>query len=489
MKVQLVFVPPRIMPKYGELGEGISPPLGILSIASYLRKKLPGVEVKITDGLLIGYDNAVREVCDFKPDLLGLSFYTPVALSAYCFINEIREKFQNMLILTGGPHATALPEESLKLSRTDIVVMGEGEETVYEIVKMCLEEGNIKSMNLSNINGIAFLRDGKIQHTETREYIKNLDEIPFPARELVDMKNYRGWFLCKQTPETTMIFSRGCPYNCTFCSNIVWNISQPRVRLRSPQNIVDEMQHLHTQYGIKEFFDNSDEFNNNVEHAISICREIIRRGLKITWKTQLRAYPLNEELVELMAKSGCWYVHLGIESGNAETLKGIGKHVTLTQVVEACRLLKKYKIKVLGLFMLFNVWERDNELKYENIEMTDQTLDFARKLVADRLLDYIGWSITTPYPGSKLHDIVAKFGLIKENLLGNWDAWLKEDSFVLKLPGIFDKDMARMKTKGSFLRAKCMLRSGEFGLKDVGYIGKKCLKILQNEFKARFQRV
>jgi radical SAM superfamily enzyme YgiQ (UPF0313 family) len=476
------------MPKYGELGEEISPPLGILYIASYLREKLPEVEIKITDGLLKGYDNTISEVRDFKPDVLGISFYTPTALSAYSLINEIKNRFPNILILTGGPHATTLPEESFRLAKTDIVVVGEGEKTVYQIVKMYLEKGNVGSMDLDQIEGIAFLQEGKIKYTKPRRYIEDLNEIPFPARDLVNMKDYKGWFLCKRTPETPMLFSRGCPYNCTFCSNRVWNISKPRVRLRSPQNIVDEMEQLYERYGIREFFDNSDEFNNNLKHAVSICQEIIQRRINITWKTQLRAHPLTEELVELMARSGCWYVHLGIESGNADTLEGIGKHITLEQVINACKLLKKYKIKILGLFMLFNVWENESELQYEDIKMTQQTLNFGKKMVDKKLLDYIGWSITTPYPGSRLYNIALKYNLIKVNLKENWDAWLKEDSFIMKLPGISDKDMARMKTKGSILRSWCMLKSRGFMLKDLTYIAKKVLKVLQNEIHSRFKQ-
>lgn len=488
MKIQFIFAPPRKMPKYGELGEGINPPLGILYIASYLREKLPDIEIKITDGLIHGYEETISQVRNFKPDLLGLSFYTPVAQSAYTLINEVKSEFPNTLVLTGGPHVTALPEESFLRAKTDIAIIGEGEETVYEVVKMYLKEGDIKYMDLNQIEGIVFIEDGKVKYTKVRRYIENLDQIPFPARDLIDMKSYRGWFLCRQTPETIMTFSRGCPYKCTFCSNKVWNISKPVVRFRSPKNIVDEMEGLYKEYGIREFFDNSDEFNTNLNHAISICKEIIKRRLNITWKTQLRAYPLNEELVGLMAESGCWYVHLGIESGNRETLEGINKHITLEQVVDACELLKKYKIKILGLFMLFNVWEREDGLNYEDIKLTRHTLNFAKRLVNKRLLDYMGWSITTPYPGSRLYEIALKYNLIKDNLKENWDAWLKEDSFIMKLPGITDKEMAKMKTKGSFLRAWCMLRSRSFGVKDIGYFIKKGLKLLQNEIGARLQR-
>jgi len=488
LKVQFVFVPPKIEGKLAEMGESIGPPMGILYIASYLRAKTPAIEIQVLDGLLFGYEDTISKIREFVPDILGVSFNTPVANSAYSLIKEIKAFLPNTLVITGGSHATALPEEVLRLSGADIVVMGEGEETVNEIAQKFTVDKRLSDADLIQIQGTAFIKEGKLEQTRPRPYIKGLDSIPFPDRGLVDMSQYRGWYLCKQVPETIMIFSRGCPFSCVFCSNKVWNISSPRVRLRSPKNIVDEIELLKKDYGIKEIFDNSDEFNNDLEHAKNICREMINRKTGVTWKTQLRAYPLDEELVELMSKSGCWYVHLGIESGNPETLKGIGKHISLEQVKDACRLLKKYKIKVLGLFMLFNVWEEKGELKYEDTARSLRTLSFAKSLVRQGLLDYIGWSITTPYPGSSLFDIALKNNLFKPGITVSWDSWLKDDFFVMQLPGIKDQDIAKMKTKGSILRGLCLLRSGGIKLKDVSYLTKKVLKVLENELKSRFKK-
>ncbi len=485
LKIQFIYSPPKTKAKLAELGERIGPPMGILYIASYLKQKLRDIDILITDGLISGYEETLSEIKEFKPDILAVSFNTPVANSAYSLINDIKKIVPGILILVGGPHATALPQECLNESKTDIVVIGEGEETVLEIVKNITEGRKLTSHDLLQIKGIAFLSEGELILTETRPYIKDLDLIPFPDRNLIKMSEYRGWYLCKQVPETIMIFSRGCPFQCSFCSNKVWNISYPRVRLRSPKNIVDEIELLNKEFGIKEIFDNSDEFNNNLEHAKNICREMIKRKIKVTWKTQLRAYPLDEELVDLMSKSGCWYVHLGIESGNDETLRGIGKKITLDQVVGACQLLKKYKIKVLGLFMLFNVWEEGGILNYEDAALSTKTLDFARKLVKARLLDYIGWSITTPYPGSKLYEIALKYGLFKSNLEKNWDSWLRDDFFVMQLPGVKEQDIAKIKTKGSILRGLCLLRSRGIKFKDFSYLAKKALKVLENEWKSR----
>lgn len=284
-----------------------------------------------------------------------------------------------------------------------------------------------------------------------------------------------------------MMISRGCPADCTFCANFHWKLSKPFLRVRSPKNVVDEMEHLCRQ-GYREVQDMSDEFNNHPRNAIAICREIIDRGLDITWKTCLRAHPLPEELVQVMAQSGCWLVNLGIESSNAETLRGIKKLVTLEQVEKACKLLKEYGIKVQGLFMLFNVWEQDGELQYESVEMTKNTLRFAKRLIDQGLLDYIGWSITTPYPGSELYEIACRYSLIKEGLVENWDAWISNDPFVMQLPGVTQAEMTALKRQGSLLRAKCILRSGHFGLKDLGLFGRKAAKVFLSEISARFEK-
>lgn len=486
LKVQLVSAPPKVKARLAELSEGMCPPMGILYIASYIKDKIPGIEVNVLDGLLYGYEKSFTWIKEFRPQILGLSFNTLVAESAYALIKEVKKTLPDTMIVVGGPHVTALTQECLMRSEADVAVIGEGEETFLEICRVFKENGSLTYAQLSTIMGIAFEHNGKIIWTEQRPYIENLDSIPFPDRKLVTMSDYRGWYLCKQTPETIMIFSRGCPYRCTFCSNKVWTLS-PSVRLRSPKNIVDEMEMLKSEFGVREVFDNADELNNNLTHAKEVCREMIRRNIQVSWKAQLRAHPLDRELVELMSRSGCWYVQLGIESGNEETLRGIRKHITKEQIIQACRLLKEYKIKILGFFMFFNVWEEEGGLKFEDVASCERTLEFAGKLVKQKLLDYIGWAITTPHPGSELYDIALRHRLIKPGLMERWDAWLKEDSFVMQLPGISDKDIAKMKTRGSVLRGLCMLKSGGMRLKDLGYVFKKGLKVLDSEIKGRMR--
>lgn len=455
--------------------------MGILYLASYLRSKMADVEISVIDGCKKGYDNTLEEIKRFRPDIVGISFYTTLAYGASKLAREVKSLLPSSMLVLGGAHPTSLPLETLKASGADIAVIGEGEETFYRIVKSISEGKGITT--LAGLPGVCIKIKGEYRLNPPDKFITPLEAIPLPAWDLINIKEYKGWYISKQQPEATMFFSRGCPYNCTFCSNRVWKSSTPIVRLRHPEKIADEMEYLKNNFSVREIFDNSDEFNCNLEHALKICREIKKRNLGITWKTQLRVTPFTEELARELAESGCWYVHLGVESGNQRTLDGINKRINLKDVESTCRTLKKYNIKVLALFMLFNVWEENGALAYEDTAMTMATLKFAWKLVKDNLVDYIGWSITTPYPGSRLYDIALKYNLLNRAFRDNWEAWQKEGLFMMDLPGVNKWDRGKIKFWGEILRILCLLRKKHFKLKDTTFLTKRALHIFRYAVK------
>jgi radical SAM superfamily enzyme YgiQ (UPF0313 family) len=181
-------------------------------------------------------------------------------------------------------------------------------------------------------------------------------------------------------------------------------------------------------------------------------------------KCQLRAKPVDDELARLMKEAGVWYVHLGIESGNEETLSGIKKRVTLNDVEKCCEILQEHQIRIWGLFMYFNIWERDGELFYEDYDMSMKTFEYAKNLYKRKLINFFGGSITTPVPGSELWDIAIRYDLIKEECVGNYDLWFyKRDlRLVSKLPGLPESDVFKLHQKTykftirSFLREKVL---------------------------------
>jgi len=487
IKVLLIFSPFKDKTSFGD--PGMIAPIGLVYVATYLQEKLgEQIEVKILDGAILGYEESLKQVKEFNPDIFGISFYTSTAVDAYSFINDVKAFKPEILAVAGGPHVTAMYDEALTKSKLDVVIIGEGEETFYALVNNYFNfNKETFKLKLNEVKRIAYVNaENRVTKTETAPYLEALDNLPFPNWELLPLQNYSGWYLKKNTKEAPLIFSRGCPFNCIFCSNAVWKICNPYLRVRSPKNVVDEIEQLVEKYGINEIYDCSDEFNNNINNAIEICKEIIRRGLhkKIAWKTQLRAFPFPEELIKVMAESGCWYVNLGIESGNQETLDGIKKMITLDQVKNALRILKKYKIKVQGLFMLYNVWEdAQGNLQFEDTAKTKKTLDFARELIREGLLDFIGWSVTTPYPGSQLYDIALRHNLIRPELIGNWSMWVKSSRYVMDLPGVTMKEQVRLRNEGSWLRFVCIIKSGNYTFRDLVLLFRKGLSVAKMNFK------
>lgn len=486
MRIQLILAPPCGRQKAGELSERITPPLGILYIASYLRECVKGINLSVVDGQMAGFSKTLSKINTFGPDILGISVHTLIANGAYEIAKKIKKEHPETLVIMGGSHCTGVPGDVLRRSGADLVCIGEGERTMLEVASAFgAKRGKSEDIDFSQIDGLAYLKDGGIVYTRPRQFIENLDTIPFPARDLIDLKSYSGWYITKRLPETRVISSRGCPFHCTFCSCAVWKTSKPPVRFRSPKNVVDEIEHLITDYGIREVGDDCDEFNINIRNACGICEEIKRRKLDISWRTQVRAHPLPETLVRLMSESGCWQVHIGIESGNEEVLRGIQKNITLQQVQDACKMLRRHNIEIVGMFMLYNVWEENGNLRFEDTRMTKHTMKYALSLIKAGLINQVMWGPTNPYPGSKLFDIARKYNLIKEGLMDDWEAWRRDELYAMRLPGIAPAEQVRMRTKGQYYKMKQLLLSGgKINIKDWKFFLEKGMRVLRDEIHA-----
>lgn len=459
MKIFLLNAPP--LRKLGVVGQ-IYPPLGILYLSAYAKSRLSGLDIRAVDGYRVAEQEIIDNIVEFKPDILGVSFTTQAATGAYKIIGRIKEISPSTLVVCGGPHPTVLPQEVLTLSKADIVVLGEGEEIFLEIIKK-----NGERDELVGINGTAARAGGEIKINPLRPLIADLDSIPFPDRGLLDIRKYPGYHYKKRPFDTSIISARGCPYNCVYCSNPVWKLQKPWYRLRSPENVVDEMEYLKRKYNINEFYDETDEFNGSLQWAKDVCDEVIRRKLNIHWKVQMRADNVDEELARKMKQSGCWLAFFGIETGNDRTSKGIHKNITREQVIRTLTVFKYNGIKTFGLLMAFNVWEENGKLVYEGMEETKRTLEFAKYLIKKGLLDLMSWSLTTPYPGSKLYDIAVQQGLIDRDLLGKWDFFDSSANFVMRLPGVSAKDWSYIQKEGKKLQAWLLFKSGTFNWRSI----------------------
>ena len=441
------------------------PSLGILYIISYLREKFNDLNIYYVKGNM-NMKQYIEKIKRISPDIYGLSIRSAERGIAYETINSIRKEFSSLPIICGGPHPTADAEEVLNNSQADICIIGEGEATFAELIEYYKDA----TKKLNDIKGIAYKKSGNISYTPIRPLIKDLDSIPFPAWDVIDFKDYQTTSLVKKNPYASMIVSRGCPYNCVFCSNPVWKANKPWLRLRSPKNIREEVEYLYNM-GIREIYLYADEFNSVPKWGIEVCEEIKKLGYDdLFFQTILRVDKVPEALAKSLSDINCWLVKLGIESGNQRALNGINKKITLDQVVNACEMLKKYNIKTYGFFMMFNIWEEGGELCYESEKESLTTLKFARSLLSKKLLDYFSWAFTTPIPGSQLYDICKKHDLIL-----NTGKQIQKFNISVKLPGITEKAMKKIQRKGTMLQTYYYLINGikEINWKNWRYFLKK----------------
>lgn len=427
---------------------------GILYLISNLREKIEGVDVHYLDGLR-NLDSHLKFIETVQPDVYGLSFTSPYASLAYRTINAVKEKFPSLPVICGGPHPTADYQDVFKQSAADVCCIGEGEVTAVELVKAYMGGGD-----LSDVAGIAYREGDQIRRTVNRPFVKELDTIPFPAWDLVDFNRYPGDQKYRGKPSACLVASRGCPFDCVFCSNPVWKLQKPWVRLRSPRNIVEEVEYLY-QRGVREIYIRSDEMNPNHAWCVAVFKAIAELNHKdLFFQCNLKANKVTEELAQALSEANCWVIHLGIESGSQRVLDGINKRVTSEEVEQACRNLKKYGVRIFGFFMMYQVWEKDGELCVETPKEVDNTLSFVRKLRSQKLIDYMSWSFATPYPGSRLYDIALKYNLVRPSLQGRQPENIWDIS--MDLPGISARDMRLSRTKGFMLQGYFALTSEGF---------------------------
>lgn len=344
----------------------ITPPLGVGVLSSYLKKQ--GIEVKIIDGLR---DNLSKEkileiILKEKPDAVGIN-----CLSA--FYNEVVQlslliKEHSIRCLIGGVHPSFLPYKTLVDSKADFVICGEGEIALTKLVKNNFINNGIKGVyslkNLTNEN----------QPFEKGEIIENLDEIPFPDWVQINPNTYPKaphGAVAKNFPIGVITTTRGCPYECVFCASPQFYSRQ--IRYRSPENVIDEIKYLIKNYGVKEIHFEDDNLTLNRNHIEKICNLIIENKLNISWACPngIRADKVDEDLIKLMAKSGCYYFAYGIESANPQILKNIKKHETIELIEKSIEIADRCGISCQGFFIF--------GLPGETKETIEESINFAKR--------------------------------------------------------------------------------------------------------------
>jgi anaerobic magnesium-protoporphyrin IX monomethyl ester cyclase len=383
------------------LEESPLPPLSLSYLAGILISE--GIEVRILDFLVTRYHPAKlrRELEEYRPHLVGATCVTLNYPIARRMLKACKAFDPNIRTIIGGPHVTfALEQTLLRSPWIDAIVIGEGERTLVELV-WAIEQGK----GIHQVPGIAFANGNTVIKTSPRPLMENLDDLPLPARELLPMARYQAL----GTP-CTVITSRGCPYNCIFCSG--HRMFGPKVRFRSPELIVNEIEKLQRDFGLAKINIVDDTFTVNHHHARAVCEEILRRNLNIKWSVFARVDRISEDLARLMKRAGCEWVLFGVESADEEILKTIRKGITLGQVRHAVKIAAEAGLKVFNSFIF--------GLPGESWDTAQKSMSFGAELCQKYGATY-GFHILSPLPGTELYERAQDYGI--RILSRNWSRY------------------------------------------------------------------
>jgi len=386
--MRIVLINPPSLFAYGKIntGHNCSFPLGLGYLASYVRQFGHQVALFDPEASRSPFERMWEQIDAFSPDLVGLTSVTTNFTVASHLVDEAKHRLRCYVIM-GGPHVTALPSTSLQAAPgLDAVIRGEGEIPLKIIAEQFDRHGKV---DFRTVPGATFYQDGSFQETPRPQPIEDLDLIPFPARDLVDLSWYRlHAHFQRGKRSATILFSRGCPSKCTFCANVV---TGRRVRTASPQYFVDELEMLVNEQGIRHFHIVDDCFTADMGKVGQICDLIIAKQLPVTWFCFGRVDTLRDEQVaRKMKKAGCVYILLGVESGNQRILDIMKKGTTLDMIEECCAVLRKVGIHYFNSFIIGN--------EGDTMDTVEETIDFSKRLRSVMA----GFNILIPFPGTAI---------------------------------------------------------------------------------------
>ncbi len=367
---------------YYPISETPSPPLGLAFLAAVL--ETAGIDVQILDLVVYPYtkEHLAKILKTFDPHFVGATAVTMNFNHAASVIRDVKALAPEILTVMGGPHVTFCARETLETCpEIDFIVLGEGEETIVELVR-AYQNGS----PWDTIKGLAYQEQGRPVLTEPKEPIQDIDSLPEPARHLIPL----GRYLALGLP-ISMTTSRGCPFKCIFC--VGRKMVGARVRYRNPQKIVDELAYLST-LGFHQINIADDLFTASKKHCLAVCDEIIRRQLKIQWTSFARVDTVSRPALERMKQAGCSAVSFGVESGSPEILTTIKKGITLDQVVHAVTMCNDIGVTPQASFIL--------GLPGETLQTLQQTVAFAGHLKSMGVLH--GYHLLAPFPGTDVRE-------------------------------------------------------------------------------------
>jgi len=405
-----------------------SPPIGLAYLAAVLREN--GAKVRIIDAksLRMPLKKLSKEIAREKPDIAGINVFTCQLRNAMLTAERIKAVSPSTKVVVGGPHIHPQHEEVAQNSSVDVCVRGEGEITMLHLTNAISNGGDLKK-----VKGITFKKGKEIIVTPDRPLIKNLDSLPFPARDLLPNHIYKGLALFGRNTYTLITGSRGCPFKCHFCSvSHFWPIH----RRRSVDNVVNEMEQVYSDFGIRYLRFTDEVLPLDRKWMMDFCKTLVERGLskEIAWSCDGHVKVMTREMLKAMSRANCEYVFYGIEFGNQRILDLSGKGTTLSQIRKAVKMTKEAGIAIEGNFMIGYPTE------------TKETIEETIKLASSLKPDACFFCVVTPFPGTAL------FRYCKENNLLKTERWDEYDYFapgrsVIKLKNITDEELAELYRK------------------------------------------
>ena len=398
----LANAPYSLNDRYGKLAPvgATLPHLGLLMLGAVLREM--GHKVRIIDASAQGlsYEQTLAKAKRFEPDIVALTAVTPSLLKTVKLAEMMKKAFPTVPIVIGGPHFTAVPEQTLlDYPVFDYGVVGEGENTLTELVETLSAD-----KTPLDVSGVAFRENGKVIFGAPRPVIKDLDSLPFPAWDLLDEfpgHYHPALFKYKKLPSTHIISARGCPNKCIFCDTSVFS---RQIRFHSAEYVLEMIGYLVKRFGVKEIIFEDDQFLIKKERVAEICEGLLKAGWGISWSCSGRVNSVDDpELLRLMKHSGCWQISYGIESGNQHILNFAKKGITIAEIERAVRLTRESGILSKGYFIFGLPHETEKSMK--------NTIQFAKSIPLNDMSVFT----LTPFPGSEMFDIAEQFGVIEKD--------------------------------------------------------------------------
>lgn len=418
------------------------PPLGLASLASVLKQK--NYQVRMID---LSFDWNWKQIRSLKEDggIYGISFTSSLYSSAKKCIRMIRKNDGNSKIVLGGPHASVLPEETLEDMGADVVCIGEAEVS-FPLVVEALQNG----ADLNSIRGIAFRdHEGKIVVTPESEKIIDLDSLPFPDQSLFP---YEKYFKEKGFRELSIITSRGCPGQCTFCQPTIEKMFGRKIRFSGSDSVADQIRELKEKFRLDFFVISDDTFITNKKRVLELCDRIVSDKINIFWRCQTRISLLDREIIRAMKRAGCFVIALGVESGSQDILDRLQKKIKVDQIKEVFRICHEEGMLTHAYLMIGSPGE------------SRETIDETKNLLREIKPFTSNICVTTPYPGTYLYDTLKKEHLLEDNVWDQYDH-LMSDALHIKMPHLELEQLNAFKDelleaqKYPFFKLKCLWKA------------------------------